>query len=170
MDSCHALGCICHTSRDFYATPQARHVPVEPSERAHDAGSKHVQVRENVDGTVRIFFAGAELAARPFPKDNRVRQGDIVSHKLLAGALTAIQHEQQERDKRALEQRRMTRRERSHLQRAMAEAWPEVAAAAPSEATPLVDALVTDALRALATPAPARPRTPRAALRRSART
>ncbi len=64
---------------------------------------------------MRIFFAGAELTARPFPKDNRVRQGDIVSHKLLAGVLTAIQREQQERDQRALEQRRMTRRERSTL-------------------------------------------------------
>jgi hypothetical protein len=143
---------------------------LDPSERAHEAGGKHVQVRENADGTVRIFFAGAELAARPFPKDNRVRQGDIVSHKLLAGALTAIQREQQERDRRALEQGRMTRRERSLLQHAMNAAWPEVGvAAAPPGATPVVDALLSDALRALATPAPARPRAPRPALRRAAR-
>ena len=52
---------------------------------------KHVQVREHEDGAVRIYLGDVELAARPFPKDNRVSQGAIVSNKLLAGALTVIQ-------------------------------------------------------------------------------
>jgi len=66
-----------------------------------------VQVRESQDGTVRIFLGDVELPARPFPKDNRVRQGAIVSHKLLAGALTVIQGQQQERDRQRLEEQRL---------------------------------------------------------------
>jgi hypothetical protein len=67
---------------------------LQPSELAEGARGKHVQVREYDDGAVRIFLGNLELPARPFPKDNRVRQGAIVSHKLLAGALTAIQSQQ----------------------------------------------------------------------------
>ena len=60
---------------------------LDPSEQAHQAGGKHVQVREHQDGTVRIFFDGVQLTARPFPKDNRVRQADIVSHKAEVGRI-----------------------------------------------------------------------------------
>jgi hypothetical protein len=88
----------------------------------------------------------------PFPKDSRVRQGDVVSHKLLAGALTVIQRQQQERDRRTLEERRLTRRERVHFQDAMQEAWPDTAAQGVTPATPthVADSLVADTLRALA--------------------
>ncbi len=96
-----------------------------PSEEAEGARSKHVQVRESQNGTVRIFHGDVELAARPFPKDNRVRQRAIVSHKLLASALTVIQRQQQERDRQRLEGR-LTRRERCQLQGAMNDAWPEI--------------------------------------------
>lgn len=92
-----------------------------------------------------------ELAARPFPKDNRVNHGAIVSNKLLAGALTVIQAQQQERDQRALEERRMTRRERAHFQDAMHEAWSDPAGlgVTPATPTPVVDSIVADTLRAL---------------------
>jgi hypothetical protein len=63
---------------------------LNPSESAEATRCKHVQVRESQDGTVRIFHDDVELPARPFPKDNRVYQGAIVAHKLLAGALTVI--------------------------------------------------------------------------------
>jgi hypothetical protein len=98
---------------------------LDPSEQAHQAGGKHVQVREHQDGTVRIFFDGVQLTARPFPKDNRVRQADIVSHKLLGDTLTVIRREQQARDQRTLEQRRLTQRERTQLQSAMRDTWGE---------------------------------------------
>jgi hypothetical protein len=100
---------------------------------------------------VRIFHGDAELPARPFPKDNRVHQGAIVSHKLLAGALMVIQGQQQERDKQRLEGR-LTRRERSHLQDAVNDAWPPEAGEQKSamNSTPVVDSLVADSLRALA--------------------
>ncbi len=94
-------------------------------EQAHQAGGKHVQVREQQDGTVRIFFDGVQLTARPFPKDDRVRQADIVRHKLLGDTLRVIQREQQACDQRALEQRRLTQRERTQLQHAMSDAWAE---------------------------------------------
>ncbi len=71
-----------------------------------------------------------QLTARPFPKDNRVRQADIVSHKLLGDTLEVIQREQQARDQRTLEQRRLTQRERTQLQSAMGDAWGETAEAA----------------------------------------
>ncbi len=71
---------------------------LDPSEVAEGARSKPVQVRESQDGTVRIFHGDVELPARPFPKDNRVRQGAIVSHKLLAGALTVIQGQARPRE------------------------------------------------------------------------
>jgi transposase len=119
---------------------------LEPSQLARDAGGKRVQVREREDGTVRIYFGAVELPARPFPKDNRVRQGDVVSHKLLAGALTVIQRQQQERDLRTLEHRRLTRRERTHLEESMTEAWPE---ANTTSRQSVAESLVADALRAL---------------------
>jgi len=119
-------------------------------EGAEDARRKHVEVRESRDGAVRIFLGDVELPARPFPKDNRVSQGAIVSHKLLAGALTVIQGQQQERDRQRLEGR-LTRRERSHLQGAMNDAWPDVAEGTPPPpSSPVVDSLLSDALRALA--------------------
>ncbi len=123
---------------------------LEPSELSEAARGKHVQVREYPNGEVRIFLDKLELPARPFPKDNRVRQGAIVSNKLLAGALTVIQGQQQERDRKTLEERRLTRRQRTHLEEAMATAWPEVGAAAEGPPS-VVDSLVADALRALAT-------------------
>ena len=60
---------------------------LEPSEVADGSRRKQVQVRESRDGAVRIFLGEVELPARPFPKDNRVRQGDIVSHKFVVRAL-----------------------------------------------------------------------------------
>jgi hypothetical protein len=73
-----------------------------------------------------------------------------VSNKLLAGALTAIQSQQQERDRKTLEERRLTRRERANLERAMDAAWPEAGqSAAPSEST-VVDSILSHALDALA--------------------
>ena len=122
---------------------------LDPTEAAEDARSKHVQVRESQDGIVRIFHGDVELPARPFPKDNRVRQGAIVGNKLLAGALTVIQGQQQERDRQRLEEQRLTRRERAHLQAAVNDAWPQ-ADEAPASPTGVADALVADALRALA--------------------
>ena len=123
---------------------------LEPSELAEGTRGKHVQVREYENGAVRIFLGKVELPARPFPKDNRVSQGAIVSNKLLAGALTAIQGQQQERDRKALEERRMTRRERAHMEQAMDAAWPDARQSeAPSKPTGVVDSLVADALRAL---------------------
>jgi hypothetical protein len=62
---------------------------LQSSEFAEGGRGKHVQVREYDDGAVRIFLGNIELPARPFNKDNRVSQGAIVSHKLLAGALTS---------------------------------------------------------------------------------
>jgi hypothetical protein len=109
-----------------------------------------VQVREYDDEAPRIFLGNLELPARPFPKDNRVSQGAIVSHKLLARALTAIQSQQQERDRTTLEERRLTRRERANRERAMEAAWPEEGqSAAPSEPT-AVDSILAHALGALA--------------------
>ncbi|HEY6882038.1 MAG TPA: hypothetical protein VI299_28610 [Polyangiales bacterium] len=123
---------------------------LEPSELADGARGKHVQVREYNNGAVRIFLGNLELPARPFPKDNRVSQGAIVSHKLLAGALTAIQRQQKERDRKTLEERRLTRRERANLVRAMDTAWPEAGQSAePSEPT-VVDSILAHALGALA--------------------
>ena len=122
---------------------------LERSQSPADARSKHVQVRESRDGTVRIFHGDVELPVLPFPKDNRVRQGAIVSHKLLAGALTVIQGQQQERELQRLEEQRLTRRERAHLQAAVNDAWPKADEAAASP-TSVVDGLVADALRALA--------------------
>lgn len=125
---------------------------LESSELTDSTRGKHVQVREHEDGAVRIYLGNVELAARPFPKDNRVNHGAIVSNKLLAGALTVIQAQQQQRDQRALEERRMTRRERAHFQDAMQEAWSEPAGPGVTPATPtaVVDSLVADTLRALA--------------------
>ncbi len=121
---------------------------LDPTELSEGARRKQVEVRESQDGTVRIFHGDVELPARPFPKDNRVTQGAIVSHKLLAGALTVIQGQQQERDRQRLEEQRLTRRERAHLQAAVNDAWPQAdEAAAP---TCVADALAADALRALA--------------------
>jgi hypothetical protein len=81
-----------------------------------------------------------------------VSQGAIVSHKLLAGALTVIQSQQQERDRKTLDERRPTRREGAHLEQATDAAWPGPGqCAAPSKPTGVVDSLVADALRALAT-------------------
>jgi hypothetical protein len=109
-----------------------------------------VQVREYDNGAVRIFLGNLKLPARPFPKDNRVSQGAIVSHKLLAGALTAIQSQQKERDRKTLEERRLTRRERANLERAMDAAWPEEGQSAePSEPT-VVDSILAHALGTLA--------------------
>jgi hypothetical protein len=124
---------------------------LEPSELSEAARGKHVQVREYPNGEVRIFLDKLELPARPFPKDNRVRQGAIVSNKLLAGALTVIQGQQQERDRKTLEEHRLTRRQRTHLEEAMATAWPEVGDPAAEGPPSVVDSLVADALRALAT-------------------
>jgi hypothetical protein len=121
---------------------------LETTERAQQAAKKQVQVREHADGTVRIFFGGVELAARPFPKDSRVSQAAVVGNKFLAGALTAIQRQQQERDQRALEERRLTQRERALFQQAMDDAWPDIADA-NAQPTPVVDALVGHALRAV---------------------
>jgi hypothetical protein len=70
------------------------------SELAEGARGKHVQVREHESGEVRIFLGSVELPARPFPKDSRVTQGAVVSNKLLAAALTAIQGQQKERDRK----------------------------------------------------------------------
>jgi len=125
---------------------------LDPSEEDEGARSKHVRVRESGDGTVRIFHGDVELPALPFPKDNRVRQGAIVSHKLLAGALTVIQGQQQERDRRVFEERRLTRRERTQLQDAVNDAWPTEAGEHKSatDSTSVVDSLVADTLKALA--------------------
>ncbi len=123
---------------------------LQPSELAEGARGKHVQVREYDNGAVRIFLGDLELPARPFPKDNRVSQGAIVSNKLLASTLTAIQSQQQERDRRTLEERRLTRRERANLERAMDAAWPEAGQSAdPSEPT-VVDSILAHALGTLA--------------------
>jgi transposase len=121
---------------------------LDPSEVAEGARGKHVEVRESRDGEVRIFFGEVELPARPFPKDNRVTQGAIVSNKLLSGTLTAIQERQQERDRQRLAGR-LTQRERSHLERDMDAAWPDGPEATPSP-TAVVDSLLSDTLRAVA--------------------
>ncbi len=77
--------------------------------------------------------------------------GAIVSHKLLAGALTVIQGQQQERDQQRLDGR-LTRRERSQLRGALDDGWPEVGddVIPPFGPTSVADGLVSDALRALA--------------------
>jgi transposase len=61
---------------------------------------KRVQVLEDESGQVTIFFQGRALRYRAFPKHGGagVTPGDIVANKYLAGALTVIREQQQQRE------------------------------------------------------------------------
>jgi hypothetical protein len=78
-------------------------------------------VREFEDGEVVIEHKGIALPARPFIKDARVRQGEVVANKVLGAALADIQHQQELRDSRMLETKRMTLREEDLYRKALGE-------------------------------------------------
>ena len=95
---------------------------LEPSEDARAVGGKSVLVRELEDGEVVIEHKGVALPARAFVKDARVRQGELVENKVLTAALADIQRQQQERDVRILESKRMTLREEDLYRQSVGEA------------------------------------------------
>lgn len=139
---------------------------VQPSPEADKARGQRVMVSEAEDGSVHIAHEGTELEARAFPKDARVNQGAIVSNKYLAGALEDIQQRQIARDEVTLATKRLTLRDEDLLRRRMGRKpletrrkddrkrkVPKKDDAKAADSTPLVDAIVADTLRALATPA-----------------
>lgn len=80
---------------------------------------KHVQVLEDEGGQVTIHFQGRALWYRAFPKHGGagVTPGDIVANKYLAGALTVIRDQQQQREAERIAKLR-TLRERAIAARA----------------------------------------------------
>jgi transposase len=139
---------------------------VQPSPEAEKARGQRVMVSEAADGSVHIAHDGKELEARAFPKDARVDQGAVVSNKYLAGALEDIQRRQVARDEATLATRRLTLRDEDLLRRRMGREGlttrrkdarqrraPKKDGTPTADSTPLVDAIVADTLRALATPA-----------------
>jgi hypothetical protein len=80
---------------------------------------KHVQVLEDEGGQVTIRFQGRALRYRAFPKHGGagVTPGDIVANKVLAGVLTVIREQQQQREAQRVAKLR-TLRERAIAARA----------------------------------------------------
>jgi hypothetical protein len=95
---------------------------VESTPASEKARRKLVGVREDEDGSVHIEYRGAELKARAFPKDSRVRQGAVVENKLLAHTLQVIGLAQRKRDEDKLAAGKMTLRDEDLLRKAMGQA------------------------------------------------
>lgn len=85
---------------------------------ANRAMCKHVDIFEQEDGTISIRFEGYELPAQPFDKLGHVRQGAVVENKMLSAALLHARKLQTERDEER-KKRRLTKRERAHLEQAI---------------------------------------------------
>jgi hypothetical protein len=83
------------------------------------ARGKHIDVREDADGTVHLEYRGVELPARTFAKDAHVNPGAIVENKLLGHTLQVIQSAQHERDATRLETKRLTLRDKDKLLKSM---------------------------------------------------
>lgn len=92
---------------------------VELTPDSDRARGKHVDVREDADGTVHIEYGGVQLPARALAKDARVNPGAIVEHKLLDHTLRVIAAAQQERDENRLASKRLTLRDKDKLRKAM---------------------------------------------------
>jgi hypothetical protein len=72
---------------------------------------KRVQVLEDEGGQVTIRFQGRMLQYRAFPKHGGagVTPGDIVANKYLAGALSVIREQQQQREAQRIAKLRSVR-------------------------------------------------------------
>ena len=91
---------------------------IEPTDEARGARGKRVRVYEDENGNVTIRHGEVELVARAFPKERGVgvTPGDIVDNKLLGAALSHVREQQQERERKRLDNAR-TRRERRLLEK-----------------------------------------------------
>jgi len=92
---------------------------VESTPAAEDARGKHVDVREDEDGTVHIEYRGIALSARAFPKDAHIKPGAVAENKHLGHLLSLIGDAQRVRDEERLQNKRLTLREEQQLRRAM---------------------------------------------------
>jgi hypothetical protein len=90
---------------------------LDPTDAAHSAMGHRIQVFETRDGAVMFRHDGHELPATAFPKEGKVRQGEVVEHKRLDGALEWARTQQRLRDEAKAEAAHVTLREADILAR-----------------------------------------------------
>ena len=70
---------------------------LDPTEAARTSRGQRVGIEEREDGSLRFWHDEHELRATAFPKDQNVRQGEIVENKRLSEVLGIIGKRQRER-------------------------------------------------------------------------
>jgi hypothetical protein len=68
-----------------------------PTDAARALRSKAVGIEEREDGSLRFWHGEHELLATAFPKEHRVKQGEVVENKRLSATLDFIKAQQRER-------------------------------------------------------------------------
>ena len=70
---------------------------LDPTDAARASRSKAVGIEEREDGSVRFWHGEHELLATAFPKEHRVKQGEVVESKRLSATMEFIKERQRER-------------------------------------------------------------------------
>ena len=83
---------------------------LDKTDAAGAARGRRLDVEEQEDGTITFRYDGVELAATAFPRDDGMRQGDIVDNKRLAAVLELIKADQRARTEARIAEVGTTRR------------------------------------------------------------
>jgi hypothetical protein len=93
---------------------------VEPGPETLTLIGERCRIHEREDGQIEIRHAGRQLPHRVFfDKNPHVTEAAVVSNKRLAGVLSKIRSDQQERDHQRLTSRRLTIRQKNRIRGAM---------------------------------------------------
>lgn len=95
---------------------------LQDSAEARAAIGQQVDMVEQQDGEVSIYFRGAQLKAHSLHKDGYVQQAAIVDNKVLGSALKFAHELQQQRDAQRLQSSHLTKRDRRLLEARQAQA------------------------------------------------
>ncbi len=84
---------------------------LDRTETARAARGQRIGIEEREDGSLSFWHGEHELLATAFPKDQNVRQGEIVENKRLSAVLDAIQERQREQTEAKIAKPSTTRRD-----------------------------------------------------------
>ena len=96
---------------------------VEPGPETQKLAGQRCCIHEHEDGHIEVRHANRLLPCRVFfDKTPRISQGAIVANKRLSVVMNKIQRDQQERDRQLLARRSLTKRQKSRIRSAAAQA------------------------------------------------
>ena len=78
---------------------------------ARAAGGQRVGIEEREDGSLSFWHGENELLVTAFPKDQGMRQGEVVENKRLSAVLDFIKEQQRERTEATIAKPSRTRRD-----------------------------------------------------------